>query len=47
LDIAEVQTEEGKLYLLVAIDRSSKCAVTQLVEKADRRAAWDYPDFVR
>jgi hypothetical protein len=40
MDIAELQTAEGKLYLFVAIDRTSKFAVTQLVEKADRRTAW-------
>ena len=39
MDIAEVQTAEGKLYLFVAIDRTSKFAVTQLVDKADRRTA--------
>jgi len=36
IDIAEVQTAEGKLYLFVGIDRTSKFAVTQLVDKADR-----------
>jgi hypothetical protein len=25
IDIAEVHTEEGRLYLFVAIDRTSKC----------------------
>jgi hypothetical protein len=39
MDIAEVQTAEGKLYLFVGIDRTSKFAVTQLVDKADRRTA--------
>ena len=39
MDIAEALTAEGKLYLFVAIDRTSKFAVTQLVEKADRRTA--------
>ncbi|ETC99256.1 transposase, partial [Asaia sp. SF2.1] len=34
IDIAEVQTAEGKLHLFVAIDRTSKLAVTQLVGKA-------------
>jgi hypothetical protein len=34
IDIAEVQTAEGKLSLFVGIDRTSKFAVTQLVEKA-------------
>ncbi|KXU31517.1 hypothetical protein A0J57_17160 [Sphingobium sp. 22B] len=37
MDIAEVRTAGGKLYLFVAIDRTSKSAVTQLVDKADRR----------
>jgi hypothetical protein len=36
IDIAEVQTTQGKLYLFVGIDRTSKFAVTQLVDKADR-----------
>lgn len=31
IDIAEVQTAEGKLYLLVAIDRTSKFACVRLV----------------
>ena len=39
LDIAEVQTAEGKLYLFVAIDRTSKFAVVQLAEKANRVTA--------
>ena len=30
IDIAEVQTAEGKLYLFVAIDRTSKFAFVQL-----------------
>jgi hypothetical protein len=42
IDIAEVQTAEGKLYLFVGIDRTSTFAVTQLVEKADRRTAWEF-----
>src|SRR6056297_2449182 len=42
IDIAEVQTAAGKLYLFVGIDRTSKFAVTQLVEKADRRTAWEF-----
>jgi transposase InsO family protein len=46
MDIAEVQTAEGKLYLFVAIDRTSKFAVTQLVEKADRRTAWEFLEQV-
>ncbi len=46
MDIAEVQTAEGKLCLFVAIDRTSKFAVTQLVEKADRRTAWEFPEHL-
>jgi IS30 family transposase len=42
IDIAEVQTTEGKLYLFVGIDRTSKFAVTQLVDKADRKTAWEF-----
>jgi transposase InsO family protein len=42
MDIAEVRTAEGKLYLFVAIDRTSKFAVTPLVDKADRRTAWEF-----
>ena len=47
IDIAEVRTAEGKLYLfvaiaLVAIDRTSKFAVAQLVEKANRKTAWAF-----
>ena len=39
LVIAEVRTEEGKLYLFVAIDRASKFAFTELHEKGSRRVA--------
>src|SRR6187200_3474115 len=39
IDIAELQTAEGKLYLYVAIDRTSKFAFVQLVEKANRVTA--------
>ncbi len=42
IDIAEVRTEEGKLYLLVAIDRTSKFAFVELHEKATRRVAADF-----
>jgi hypothetical protein len=42
MDIAEVQIAEGKLHLFVGIDRTSKFAVTQLVDKADRRTAWEF-----
>ena len=39
IDIAEVQTAEGKLYLFVAIDRTSKFAFVELVAKANRVTA--------
>jgi len=39
IDIAEVETAEGKLYLYVAIDRTSKFAVVQLVKKTGRGSA--------
>jgi len=42
IDIAEVQTAEGKLYLFVAIDRTSKFAFTKLVDKANRVTASEF-----
>ena len=39
IDIAEVQTEEGKLYLFVAIDRTSKFAFAELHERSTRENA--------
>jgi transposase-like protein len=39
IDNAEVRTEEGKLHLFVAIDRTSKFAFAQLHEKANRHTA--------
>jgi transposase InsO family protein len=36
----------GKLYLFVAIDRTSKFAVTQLVDTADRKTAWEFLEHV-
>jgi len=39
IDIAEVQTAEGKLYLFVAIDRTSKLAYVELHAKAGKMAA--------
>jgi transposase InsO family protein len=39
IDIAEVRTEEGKLHLLVAIDRTSKFVFAKLVEQANRATA--------
>ena len=46
IDIAEVQTVEGKLYLFAGIDRTSKYTVTQLVEKANRKTAWEFPEHL-
>jgi transposase InsO family protein len=42
IDIAEVRTEQGKLHLFVAIDRTSKYAFVELHEKATRRVAGDF-----
>jgi len=42
VDIAEVRTEEGRLYLFVAIDRTSKFAFVELHEKATMRGATDF-----
>ena len=42
IDIAEVRTAQGKLYLLVAIDRTSKFAFVELHEKVARRTAGDF-----
>ena len=39
IDIAEVRTEEGKLSLFVAVDRTSKFAFARLVERAGKMAA--------
>lgn len=42
IDIAELRTEQGRLYLFVAIDRTSKFAYVQLHEKATRHVAGDF-----
>ena len=42
LDIAEVQTEEGKLYLFVAIYRTSKFAFAELHERMTRMVAVEF-----
>src|SRR3954452_676337 len=42
IDIAEVRTEQGKLYLFVAIDRTSKFAFVELHERVTRRLAGDF-----
>ena len=46
IDIAELRTNEGKLYLFVAIDRTSKFAVAKLVDKANRKTAWEFLEAV-
>ena len=42
VDIAEVRTEEGKLFLFVAIDRTSKFAFAELHERATRPVAAEF-----
>jgi transposase InsO family protein len=42
IDIAELRTAKGKLYLFVAIDRTSKFAFVQLHQKAITRTAADF-----
>ena len=42
IDIAEVRTEEGKLYLFVAIDRTSKLAYVELQERQTKAIAADF-----
>src|SRR5918999_2793345 len=42
IGIAEVHTEEGRLYLLVAIDRTSKFAFVELHQKVTTRVAGDF-----
>jgi hypothetical protein len=41
IDIAELRTEEGKLHLLVAVDRTSKFVLAELHEGVTRRVAAD------
>jgi hypothetical protein len=42
IDVAEEQTAEGRLYLFVAIDRTSKFALTEPHAKAPTRTAADF-----
>lgn len=42
IDIAEVRTDEGKLYLFVAIDRTSKFTFAELHERATRPVAVEF-----
>ena len=44
IDIAEVRTGQGKLYLFVAVDRTSKYAFARLVEKATTATARAFLD---
>jgi transposase InsO family protein len=44
--LAEVRTAEGKLYLFVAVDRTSKLAFVKLVERADMRTATAFLEAV-
>jgi len=46
MDIAEVRTGEGKLYLFVAIDRTSKFTVARLCDEATRRTACQFLEEV-
>jgi transposase len=42
IDIAEVRTEQGKLHMFVAIDRTSKFAFVELHEKATTAVSADF-----
>jgi hypothetical protein len=42
IDLAEVRTEQGRLYLFVGIDRTSKFVFVELHEKATRKVAGDF-----
>src|SRR6267142_6089284 len=44
IDIAEVQTEDGKLYMFVAVDRASKFDYAELHPRATRTIAKDFLD---
>jgi transposase-like protein len=44
IDIAKVQTEDGKLYMFVAADRTSKFAYAELHPRATRIIAKDFLD---
>ncbi len=44
IDIAEVRTEEGKLHLFVAVDRTSKYAFARLKTKATTATAREFLD---
>ncbi len=44
IDIAEVRAAEGKLHLFAGTDRAARFAVARLVDTADRRTAWGFPE---
>ena len=41
MDIAEVQTLEGKLYLFGGLNQTSKFLIIQFVDKANRETTWE------
>ena len=47
IDIAEVRTEEGKLYLFVAIDRTSKFVYTELHPRAGKMQAAQFLRYLK
>lgn len=44
IDLAEVRSEEGKLYLFVAVDRTSKYVFARLIQKANAATARAFLD---
>lgn len=42
VDIAEVRIDEGKLYLFVTIDRTSKLVYVELHEQQTKRTSADF-----
>lgn len=46
IDIAEVRTNEGRLYIIVTLGRISKFGVKQFVDKPNRRTAWFFKEAV-
>ena len=46
IDITEAQTDEGRLYVFVAIDRTSKFAYAELHEQSDRSVAKAFLDHL-
>ena len=46
IDITEVRSDEGKLYLFVAIDRTSKFAVAKLFDRATSESARNFLEYL-